>query len=70
MCTGFWWGNLSERVHWGDLDVDGKKILRRIFGKWEWLEIGWSWLRLGRVAGACEHGDEPSGFVSCGEFLD
>jgi hypothetical protein len=22
------------------------------------------------VAGFCEHGDEPSGFIKCGEFLD
>jgi hypothetical protein len=22
------------------------------------------------VAGSCEHGDEPSGFIKCGEFLD
>jgi hypothetical protein len=25
---------LRETVHWGDLDVDGKTILRWIFGKW------------------------------------
>jgi hypothetical protein len=22
------------------------------------------------VAGACEHGNEPSGSIKCGEFLD
>jgi hypothetical protein len=22
------------------------------------------------VAGSCEHGDEPSGSIKCGEFLD
>ena len=30
-------GNLRDRDHWGDLDVDGRIILRWIFGKWE----GW-----------------------------
>ena len=34
-CTRFWWGNLRERDHWGDQDVDGRKILRWIFRKWE-----------------------------------
>jgi hypothetical protein len=28
--TGFWWGNLRERHHLGDPDVDGKILLRSI----------------------------------------
>jgi len=39
VCTGFQWGNLRERDHWGDPDVDGKIILRWIFGKWEGVEL-------------------------------
>jgi hypothetical protein len=35
--TGFWWGNLRERDHWADPDVDGRIILRWIFRKWEGL---------------------------------
>jgi hypothetical protein len=35
VCTGFWWGNLRERDHWGDLDADGRIILRWIFRKWD-----------------------------------
>jgi hypothetical protein len=29
-CTGFWWGNLRERDHWGGPGVDGRIILRKI----------------------------------------
>jgi hypothetical protein len=42
--TGFWWGNLRERDHWGDPGVDGKIILRRTFRKWDegvWTGLGW-----------------------------
>ena len=31
--TGFWWGNLSERGHLEDPDVDERIILRWIFRK-------------------------------------
>jgi len=51
VCTGFWWGSLRERDHWGDLDVDGRIILRWIFGKWEGVETGWSRLRIGTDGG-------------------
>jgi hypothetical protein len=43
VCTGCWWGNLTERGHWGDPDVDGRIILRWIFRKLEgvveWMEL-------------------------------
>jgi hypothetical protein len=32
-CTGFWWGNLRGRDHWGDPGIDGRIILRSIFKK-------------------------------------
>ena len=52
VCKGFWWGNLRERDHWGDPDVDGRIILRWIFRKWEGVVgTGWSWLRIGTCGG-------------------
>ena len=68
--TGFWWGDLRVRVQSGDPGVDGRIILRWIFRKWDvaqWTRS--SGLRIG-VAGACECGNEPSGSIKCGEFLD
>jgi len=34
-CTGFWWGNLRERDHLGEPELDDKIILRWIFRKWD-----------------------------------
>jgi len=51
VCTGFEWENLREGNHWGDPDIDGRIILRWIFGKWEGVETGWSWLRMGSDGG-------------------
>jgi len=51
----------------GDPGVDEMIILRGIFRKWdvgEWTES--SWLRMGTRA--C--GNEPSGSIKCGEFLE
>jgi hypothetical protein len=40
-------GNLKERGHCGDTDVDGRIILRWIFRKLEWaVGTRWSWLRI------------------------
>jgi hypothetical protein len=49
-CTGFRWGNLRERDHWGDPGVDGKKILKWIIGKWVvgvWTGLGWLRIQTG-----------------------
>jgi hypothetical protein len=35
MCTGFWWGNLRERDHWVEPDVDGRIILKWMEGREE-----------------------------------
>jgi hypothetical protein len=53
---------------WG---VDEKIILKLILGKW----VGSCGLDAsgsveGAVAGPCEHGYEPSGFIKGGELLD
>jgi hypothetical protein len=44
---GFWWGDLRERYHFEDLDVDGRIIMKWIFKKWV-LEVwtGLTWLRI------------------------
>jgi len=70
-CIWSWWGNQSERDHWEDLGIDGWIILGWISKRWDvgiWTGLGWS--RIEQVAYTCECGNEPSGSVKCGEFLD
>jgi len=69
-CIGSWLGNRREGDHWGDLGVDGW-ILGWISRRWDvgiWTGLGWP--RIGTGVDACECGNEPSGSVKCGEFLD
>ena len=69
--TGFWWGNLRERDHLKDADIDGRIMLRWIFRNWDvgaWT--GLIWLRTGTGEGTCGCGNEPSGSIKCGEFRD
>jgi hypothetical protein len=44
-CTGFWWGNLKLRDHWGDPGLDGRIILRWIFRKWD-VGVWWCCISL------------------------
>jgi hypothetical protein len=44
-------------------------ILGWIFRKWNvWVWTGLGWLRI--EANKCDCGNEPSGFIKCGEFFD
>ena len=52
MCRGFWWGNLRERAHLKDPDIDGRITIRWIFLKWYMgLWTGSSWIRRGTGGG-------------------
>jgi hypothetical protein len=45
-------GNLQERDHLGDPDVDGRIILKWIFRKWDvWVWTGLIWFRTGTDGG-------------------
>ena len=39
--TGFWWGNLRDCDHRGDLGVDWSIILKWIFRKWDVGGMDW-----------------------------
>jgi len=43
VCTGLWWGNLSERNHLEERGVDVRIILKSIFKKWDgdmdWIDL-------------------------------
>jgi len=48
----FWWGNLRERGHLEDPDIDGRIILRWFFRKCDvWAWTGSIWLRIGTGGG-------------------
>jgi hypothetical protein len=57
--AGFLYGNLRVRRRLEGICLDGKIILKWIFNKARWMVwIGLTWLRIGTVAGSCEHGNK------------
>ena len=64
----FWWGSLRERDHLGrprrSWEDNIKMDLQEVGGG------GGDWMDLAQVAGTCEYGNELSGSIKCGEFLD
>jgi hypothetical protein len=62
---------LRERDHLEDPDVDGRMILKWFFKKMVGRHgLDCSGSREGQVAGACECGNERSGSIKCGVFLE
>jgi hypothetical protein len=62
-----WEGNIKTDIQegwWGG--VDWMNLHEAGCGAW----TGSIWFRTGKVAGTCECGNEPSGSIKCGEFLD
>jgi hypothetical protein len=57
---------MREGDHLGNPRIDARIILKWIFKKWDGAWTGLNWLRIG--TGEC--GNEPSGSIKCGEFLD
>jgi hypothetical protein len=64
-------GNLRERDNLRDPSLDGRLILRWIFRKWNVEYMDQIELAQDRDRWrACECGNELSGSIKCGEFLD
>jgi hypothetical protein len=64
-------GKPEGKSHWGDQDIDGRIISRRIFRKLEGvMGTGWSWLRIWTGDGHLWVRCGTFGFHKCGKFLD
>jgi hypothetical protein len=71
MYTEFWWGSPNERNFLEDLDKYENIILKRMSKKiMKGRRQNASGSILRQVLSCCEHGNEPSGSIKCGEYLD
>ena len=70
MNTEFWCGILREGAYLENLCVEGNTKLDLKGNRMEGRGLDCSHLGHGQVAGSCDHGNEPSGSIKCGVFLD
>ena len=64
-----WLGNPRKRDNFKDLRVDGRKILKWTFKKYDGERgVDWSGSEQGQVKGSCEHSNEPSSSKTCKEL--
>lgn len=59
-------GNIHGWDYFGDLQADGRMIIKLIQRNWLWSV---NWVRLSPVVGFCEHGNHPFGSIKKGNFL-
>jgi len=64
-------GKSEGRSHMKDIGINGRIILSWIFRKWgEGYGPDCSGTGKVQVPGTCNCGNEPSGSIKCGEFLE
>jgi hypothetical protein len=64
-------GRAGEGVHLGDTGVDVRIKLKRTFRKGNWVtRTGLILLRIVRLGGLLEWGNEGVGYEKCGKLLD
>jgi hypothetical protein len=71
MYTWLWWGNMKERDHLENTDLDGRIILKLIFWKWDGgmdrLDLARDRDRWRALVNAAMN---LRGSIKCGEFLN
>jgi hypothetical protein len=66
-----WWENLREINYFQGQSLDGGILLKWVFKtRVRSHVLDQSGSGYEHVAGCCECGNEPSGSIKCGEFLD
>ena len=70
VCVGFWWGNLMERDHFEDSDIDWRMMLKLIFRKWDVRGVGGVSTDRIDLAQNRDSWRVVVSFRKCGEFLD